>query len=157
MQILHDRKFVVIVLLFILFASVYRVMYLKYRGVVIQEPVEPTKVTYLPGNELAPELPNNLPLEEGVPLIRNEIVEVKGSTEVQHIRMYYSKKTVKENYNIYKKYLLDNGWKVSLENSQDNFANLIGDKEGNKGTLSVNISKNSITNDITVEINVVLR
>src|SRR3989344_1887054 len=117
----------------------------------------PPETEYLPSTTLPPELPTNLPMEKDVPLVRNEIVKVDGGKEIQNVRMYYSQKTVTQNFDIYKKYLTDNNWKILLEQSDSNLATLLAEKAGNLGTFFISISKNSITGDVTVELNVVVK
>ena len=117
----------------------------------------PSETEYLPSTTLPPELPTNLPMEKDVPLVRNEIIKVDGGKEIQNVRMYYSKKTVKQNLDIYKKYLTDNSWKIIFQQSDSNMATLLAEKAGNLGTFSISISKNSITEDVTVELNVVVK
>jgi len=117
----------------------------------------PSETEYLGSTTLPPELPTNLPMEKDVPLVRNEIIKVDGGKEIQNVRMYYSKKTVKQNFDIYKKYLTDNDWKIIFQQSDSNMATLLAEKAGNLGTFSISISKNSITEDVTVELNVVVK
>lgn len=118
-------------------------------------PKEPT-IEYVVG-KLPAGLPENLPLEDGVVLARNENITTPDSKEVQGVRIYYSKKTVSQNFEIYKKYLKENGWLVMVEQNSKDFALLLAEKEGDKGNFKISISKNSITGDVSVEINMVVK
>jgi len=159
---IFNKKFIIIVILFIIGATALLLIYnYSNQNAPLATPLPPEQPKvereYLPATTLPSELPTNLPFEEGAPLARNEIVKVDGGVETQYVRTYYSKKSVKQNFDIYKKYLTDNGWTIILEQSDKNYATLLAQKDGSKGVFNVGISQNSLTNDITVEVNVIVR
>lgn len=157
---IFDKKLIPIIILFILGATALLLMqgYSKKQVLqVAEEEPSQVEIKYLAQDVLPPELPTDIPLEEGALFLRNEILTIDGGKEVQNVRMYYSKKSVKENFDIYKKYLTDNDWTIRLEENQTDFATLLAEKEDKKGNMNISISKNSITEDITVQINVVVR
>ena len=113
-------------------------------------------VEYIPQGTLPKEIPTDIPLEEGAPMQRNEIVKSADGAEEQYVYRFYSQKTVAENFDIYKKYLKDGGWVIKNSSKDANSAFLLANKEGKAGNMQITISKNSITGDITVEINVII-
>ena len=116
-----------------------------------QESTKPINIEKKPAEEIPGELPKDLPFEADATLIRNEVLSSETTNEIQFARGYYSKKTVKQNYDIFKKYLTDSGWKILFDINQENSAMLGGTKTGVNGNLQITISKNSITGDITVQ------
>lgn len=116
-----------------------------------QESQIPVEIERKSVEEIPAELPADLPFEEGQALIRNEVLTSPTTNEVQFARGFYSKKTVDENYDIYKKYLSDNGWKILFDTKEESYAMLGGTKSGVNGNLQITISKNSITGDVTVQ------
>ncbi|MEK7642520.1 MAG: hypothetical protein AAB392_01860 [Patescibacteria group bacterium] len=124
-----------------------------------EEVVVPPKVTieYVEPGKLAPLLPTDLPLEEGAPMQRNEIVRTVDSREEQQVYRYYSKKTVEENFEIYSEYLEESGWAIKNSTQEATSAFILAEKEGKSGAMQVSVSKNSITDDITVEISITIR
>lgn len=117
---------------------------------------EGVKTEYIVG-DLPPNLPSNLPLEEGAVLMRNEIVTVPPGNEVQSVRTYLSKESVADNTTIFRKYLKDNGWLIVIDQNNQDFGLLMAEKPDKKGTFKFSVSKNSITKDITVEVNMTIR
>ncbi len=116
-----------------------------------QESQIPLGIERKSAEEIPGELPADLPFEEGQTLTRNEVLTSQTTNEIQFARGYYSQKTVKENYEIFKKYLNDNGWKIYSNINESAYAMLSGRKDGVAGSLQIIISKNSITGDVTVQ------
>ena len=111
---------------------------------------------YVAQDKLPEKLPADLPTEEGAPIQRNEVVKISAN-ETQYARNYLSKKTVAENYAIYEKYFNDTGWRITSTSTAETYASLSAQKADTKEVLLVNISKNSITGDVSVEVNMVVR
>ncbi|MEK7618125.1 MAG: hypothetical protein AAB410_03180 [Patescibacteria group bacterium] len=165
----NQKKFLYVILALLLSLSAF--LFLGGKGKepkpeqipeqVLEQQAQPTPskvdITYLEPGKLAPELPKDLPLEEGAPPQRSEILKAKDGSEVQNVYRYFSKKTVEENFQIYEKYFKATGWTIKASSTIENLATLAGEKAGQKGIFLVSISKNSITNDVSVELNVVIR
>ena len=98
-------------------------------------------------------MPKDLPLEEGAPAQRNEILKTKDGSETQNVYSYFSKKTEKENFDIYLAYLKNAGWEILGSSLAAEGAVMGAKKIGQPGTLQVSIAKNNITQDVSVEIN----
>jgi hypothetical protein len=116
-----------------------------------QESQVPEEIERKSVEEIPVELPADLPFEEGQTLIRNEVLTSPTTNEIQFARGYYSQKTVNENYEIFKKYLNDNGWKILFDTKEENYAMLGSTKSGVNGNLQITVSKNSVTGDVTVQ------
>lgn len=115
----------------------------------IEEPK--LNIEYYPQEEIPGDIPKDMPFEEGAPLLRNEMLSVNADERVQYARGYYSKKSIKENYNIYLDYFKENKYSIVNNVLEENFAS-IGALKGTGGGLQVSISKNVLTNDITVQV-----
>ena len=153
-----DSKIIFLSVLFVIGATVLLLIFYSNKGSrQVDTKESKVDVEYVAQNTLPHELPTDLPIEGGAVLVRNEIIKVKNSTEVQYVRTYYSNKTVGANFDIYKKYLTQNDWDIALEQRESALAILIADKAGKLGTMSVTISENSVTRDVTVELNVVVK
>jgi hypothetical protein len=152
-----NKKFLIALIVLIAALSLFLIFgdKLPVRKKAGTEPVPDKQVEYLPHDQLPPNLPANLPLEADAPLQRTEIVRIKDK-ENQFVRRYYSQKTVAENYAIYEKYLTDNNWKIESKINQENLAAFSATHPNQPGSLLITISKNSITQDVTVEINAVI-
>lgn len=157
----NQKKFIYLILVLLLALSVF--LLLGGKGVKrkpeqgSEKPTEstPSKVNIELMNQgkLPPALPTDLPLEEGAPPQRNEILKTKDGSETQNVYRYFSKKTVKENYDIYLAYLKNAGWEILGSSIEENSAVMGAKKAGLSGTMQVSISKNNITNDVSVEVN----
>lgn len=153
----ENKKVILLSILFLIGLSAACYLYFFNKNVEkVDNESKERKIEYVVG-KLPAGLPENLPLEKDVVLARNENITSPQGTEIQGVRTYYSKKTVSENFEIYKKYLKDNGWYIAVEQNTKDFALLLAEKEGNKGNFKISISKNSITKDVSVEINMVVR
>lgn len=121
--------------------------------------VEPTTkpvTDQIPQNQLPSALPSDIPIEKDAVISRNEVVRLPNG-EIQYIRKFISKKTVAENYKIYKAYISNTlKWTIKVDTNTATFASLMADKD-ESGVLGVIISKNNITNDISVELNMVIK
>lgn len=158
------KKYVYIFLGIIVLVSVFLLFKSRQRNLGLNKtqnqklPETKTKVEQVPSDKLPPKLPENLPIEKEVGLLRNEIVETSVGEQVsqtEYVRHYFSKKTVKQNYEIYQKYFKDNGWKILFSQSQEVYANLVAQKTKEEKPLSVQVSKNTITGDVSVSISYV--
>lgn len=152
---------IILVLVFIAFVAIWsnQGRFLPKKDKIATEEKIPkttsqAETEYVTQGKLPPELPADLPIETDAPILRNEIVKVNGGKEIQHIRSYYSAKTVEENLAIYEKYLLENGWKITSRVKEANIKLLVGSKQAG-GLLRFQVTKNSITQDVVVEIMVV--
>ena len=105
-------------------------------------------------------LPEDLPVEEGGVVVSNEIVKISnpyGKEEEQVVRSYLSTKTIKENVEIYKNYIVNKKWILSgeVEPSKDLSIFLGQDPQKPNERIKFEFSKNSITNDVMVRITLI--
>lgn len=110
------------------------------------------EVKYYPKEEVPGDIPKDMPFEEGALLLRNEMLTSNQTSQIQYARGYYSKKTIEENYEIFLKYFTDSGYRVGNKSFEKYFATITARKDGVVGSIQVSISKNVITEDITVQI-----
>lgn len=114
-------------------------------------------VQEVPLDQIPSALPQNLPEEADALVIRNEIIDVSQGREVQYLRTYYSAKSVSENAKTFRDFLNQEGWRIVIDQVQADFATIIAKKDGEAGDFKLTVSKNSITDDITVETVVTIR
>lgn len=121
-----------------------------------------TNTQELDPTRIPPAFPSDLPLEQGV-LLENQISEnqvpntntFKVEQETQSTRKYISQKSLEENYEIFGNYLSQNNWKVVYKLDEKNVKAYMAKKEGVEGMLKVSISKNTLTQDVMVELSIV--
>lgn len=156
MQESSQKNILLIVIGLALFIVVGLLLYKMYWGSVeVKEPIsdQPKLNTqYYPQEEIPGDIPKDMPFEEGAPLLRNEMLSVSQNERVQYARGYYSKKSIEENYNIYLEYFKENKYSIVNSVLEENFASIGVLKSGVGGGLQVSISKNVLTNDVTVQI-----
>ncbi len=105
--------------------------------------------------EVPGDLPKDFPLEKGARILRNEIVYFKPVDEIHSTRVYESEKTIADNGAIFEKYLKDKNWKLKGKLDQENLKSFIAEKDSASGILQINISMNSITNKVIVDITLI--
>lgn len=118
--------------------------------VVVEDPK--LNIKYYPNEEIPGDIPKDIPFEEGAVLVRNEMLTSNTSSQIQYARSYFSKKSVKDNYDIFLKYFTDNKYNILDDTLQKDFASINANKEGVESEVQVSVSKNSITGDITVHV-----
>lgn len=103
-------------------------------------------------DKLPPNLPADLPIEKEAAVIRNEIVNIAEGAETQHVRTYYSKKTPEILFTDYKSYFEKNNWQIVFELNDKDSKLLAVNRNETGENIRVDITKNSITSDVTVSI-----
>lgn len=142
-----------LVVLIVAGSFLYKVYWNKLKSdtpIVNEEPK--LEVKYYPKEEVPGDIPKDMPFEEGAVLLRNEMLTSNTSSQIQYARGYYSKKTVEENYEIYLKYFTDNDYRITNKFTQKDFATINARKTGVEGDMQVSISRNTLTEDITVQV-----
>lgn len=101
--------------------------------------------------ELPEKFPKELPLEAGATVIVNNNI----SSDVGHFsgtRRFESKKSLSENFDLYKNFFEKNGWEILNTVDTENLKIINAKKDGT--TTRVDINRNTVTNIITVDLTV---
>ncbi len=106
------------------------------------------KITNLENTSLPEFFPAEIPLENGAEITQNYNAEKDG--QMQATRKFISKKTLQENFDLYKSWMDKNSWQVVSSIDGEETKNLSAKKDGS--SLSVNISVNSYSKKVTVNI-----
>ncbi len=117
------------------------------------------EVEYLGAESLPPGLPEDLPMEGSLGIKRNEVVNLtlpSGKTESQFVRSFYSEKTVAENLETYKDYVLGKGWQSTTEITDGkNFAIFTAYDAVEKKRYKFEFAYNENTEDNTVTVTLI--
>lgn len=113
---------------------------------------EPQKVTRqeVPKEQAPSGFPADIPIETGAKITQNFLAKVSDG-RTQATRVFESKKTVKQNYDLYASFLTKNTWKTDGSSETPNLSSLLATKGGSQ--LTINIAKNTISGIVTVELN----
>ncbi|TSA45498.1 hypothetical protein D4R52_02335 [bacterium] len=94
--------------------------------------------------------PAEIPIEQGAKIVTNfQATNTEG--KLQGTRVFESQKTVAQNYKIYTDFAANYAWKVMGKSESENLSSLLLAKD--TAQLTINISKNTITGVVTVELN----
>lgn len=108
--------------------------------------------TEIDRNQAPTGFPKELPIESGAVIVQN--YEAQAPTgQHQATRVFESKKTVAQNYKLYLDYLTKNGWQIKAKTESPALSSIFAVKAD--GFLTINISKNAITNSVTVDLSLV--
>ncbi len=158
-----NSKQKVLLLLSIIVLAVLVVLYYtgfsrtKLEGEILDTTVK-TTTTEIDQNELPKGLPSDLPLEEGIVMANVELQNSfydsasNQTSETQSVRRYVSSKTVDENKKIFEEYLTDNDWQIVYTLDEENLKMYLAKKVDFEGLLKIQITENTITGDVSVEI-----
>lgn len=119
-----------------------------------------TTTTEIDPSKLPQALPTDLPLEEGIVMsnveLQNSFYDSSSNqtSETQSLRRYVSSKTVVENQKIFENYLIKGGWKIAYALDEENLKMFLAKKDGFEGLLKIQITENTITGDVSVEVTV---
>ena len=120
----------------------------------VEDKVEYKETQVVLGGEGLSHIPKDLPIEEGAIIFKNESQSIAGGFQKFEIRGYYSKKSLDELYNDYKKYFNDHSFTLRSEIKDEKdtkYIEVLFPGSYNEA-LSVNASKKSITGDVEVKI-----
>ncbi len=163
MKKIENKKFVVGLIILIILSGVFIVYSIFGRSEVnrgLFTPITaPQNITVnkLNINKLPSAIPVNSLLEKNTLITENDtITSIDKPGVTQYTRKFISKKSVDENYTIYKKYLKNNGWKIlsSLENK--NLRSLVATKADNSQRFLITISENSVSHKVSVDLTVMI-
>jgi hypothetical protein len=100
--------------------------------------------------KLPPNMPTDLPWENGVQIIGNHQV-VDSETGIHRSdRSYITSKTMQQNLDIYKKYLKDNNWNISTTTDQADYKVLVAKKGNTQLEINLNYHFGPGNNIVTV-------
>jgi hypothetical protein len=120
-----------------------------------QKPVSKYTSTQLTLDELKKILPAGIPLEPDTQVLQSQSIKDKEGTE-QITYQFITKKTLTENFNLYKTYLERNSWKIQNIINEPDIKSISAAKETEKKTINITISKNTITDQSIVDISLLL-
>ncbi len=158
-----NSKQKVLLLLSIIVLAILAVLYYtgfgktKMEGELLDTTVK-TTTTEIDQSELPKGLPSDLPLEEGIVMsnveLQNSFYDSSSNqvSETQSIRRYVSQKTISQNQTIFEKYLTDNDWQIVYILDEENLKMFLAKKADFEGLLKIQITENTITGDVSVEI-----
>ena len=100
-------------------------------------------------------LPADIPLEIDAGILQNEIITSTEGKGEQYVRKFVSQKSIAENFQIYQEYLKNNDWVVQSTINEENLKALIASNTEGSKKLFINISKNELTGQVTVDLSVI--
>ena len=101
--------------------------------------------------DLPEKFPKELPLEAGATVLVNNNI----TSDIGHFsgtRRFKSKKSLSENFDLYKNFFEKNGWEILNTVDTENLKIINAKKDGT--TTRVDINRNTVTNIITVDLTV---
>ncbi|MHA1868415.1 MAG: hypothetical protein ACTSXD_10270 [Candidatus Heimdallarchaeaceae archaeon] len=117
----------------------------------------PVVVHKINKNTLPDDIPSDIPLEKDALILENKIISLPDQPgTIQYTRKFISKKTLEENYKIYRNFIDRNDWDLISSVKKKYLISLSAMKSKNKQLL-ITISKNTIAGTVIVDITVVSR
>lgn len=90
------------------------------------------------------------PWEEGAVVLNSFEVLNKPTGRLQSTRSWVTKKTLKQNYDLYKKYLKDNGWTLAADEIKGDYFSLISNKGQDRLDITMQNNSTSKQNELSV-------
>lgn len=104
-------------------------------------------------NKSPEKFPTDIPIESGATITQNYNATAPDG-RFQATRAFTSKKTLGENYALYKEWMNSNGWTIASSVDQPTYKMVSGTK--GKQTLQASISENSSTKEVTVTLSLTI-
>lgn len=118
------------------------------------EAVDNTEVTKVDNTELPNRFPADFPMDKGAQVLVNQNSEKDGAYQAS--RSFVTSKTLTNAYTLYNNYLKKNGWTIVIGNSKDVSKFIYATKDPNT-SITINLDKNNIINQNTVNVTFVYR
>ena len=115
-------------------------------------------VENVPTSELPAGIPMDIPLEENVVIVQNDVITSKENPgQTQYTRKFVSNRSLDANYLIYKDFLNANNWEVVSSVEQETLMSLIAVNPDKTRQLFITVSENTISGEVTVDLTVVVQ
>lgn len=142
------QVFLVIGLIAVVVVAVLTIIKMKQKTTPEKKEITVKTKDYNP-EELPDKFPKEIPLEkDATVIINNDTTSSIGHFSA--IRRFESKKTLQDNFDLYKDFFNKNGWTIANTVDTENLKIINASKD--KMSVRIDINKNTVTNIITVDI-----
>lgn len=157
----HPKLLIVLAVVIVILASgIYWAQKKKGQGPISppstsQKTTTPTYTTkLLSSTDITKLLPINLPLEKDAQVLQSsQVIDKEGTEQINY--QFVTQKTLAENFNLYKNYLVNNGWKIQNTLNNQDLKSISATKETEKKTINITVSKNTLTGENIVDISLI--
>lgn len=111
-----------------------------------------TSFNSIPPDKLPARFPLDIPIEKETKVLHNDTFIANNQDEYSS-RTFISGKTLEENYNLYKTYLIKSGWTILKDKNEENLKIVVAQKK--VGQISVGIKKDAAKNEVIVSITLI--
>lgn len=148
-----SKKIWIYFLLILILTAAAIFVYKSSKSVSIEEQPVLGQPNFLDPNQIPEGFPVSFPIEAGAEILQSYNSETENQT--QATRKFVSKKTLKENFDFYKKYITDNDWTIVSE-SDDVLVKYLSSRKDST-SLSISMTADSLdASKNIVDVNFVL-